>query len=258
MRFSIVGNGNVAWHFLHAFNRAGHICTEIIGRGPRPAGLQLPSWSAYKQLSEGEFKETDICFLCVADDAIEEIASKFSYKQTIVVHCSGTMPLSLISGFERCAITWPVYSLTRNVPIDYSQMPVCIETKDFLTYQAVEQFFSPITRLLHQVSEEQRKSLHLSAVFANNFTNFMYTVAAELCEKNNLSFDILKPLIIQTTEKVKYQAPAAVQTGPASRHDLSAIARHLEMLEVTPDYKTLYMLLTELLVERFGIAPESL
>jgi len=258
MRFTIVGNGNVAWHFLHAFNRAGHICTEIIGKGARPQGLQLPSWSEYKQITDTEFKETDICFICVNDDQIANVVERLNYKQTLVVHCSGTMQIDLLEKFERKAICWPIYSLTKNVPIDYSQMPICIETADFLTYQAVEQFFSPITRLVNQVSDQQRKTLHLSAVFANNFTNHIYNIASDLCEKQNLSFDLIKPLIIQTTEKIKYQMPVTVQTGPAVRHDLNTISKHLELLDASPEYKTLYMLMTELIIEKFGINEEDM
>jgi predicted short-subunit dehydrogenase-like oxidoreductase (DUF2520 family) len=257
MRFTIVGNGNVAWHFLHAFNRAGHICTEIIGRGAKPLGLQLPSWSQYKQITDGDFKETDICFVCVNDDQIEEIVQSLHYTQTMVVHCSGTMQLDLLSKFERRGIAWPVYSLSKNVPIDYSLMPICIETVDFLNYQAIEQFFSPITKSIHQVNQNQRKYLHLSAVFANNFTNHIYTIAAELCEKQNLSFDLLKPIINQTTEKAKFTHPSLVQTGPASRHDLHTISSHLDLLDTLPEYKTLYMLMTELIVEKYGIESNS-
>lgn len=256
MRFTIVGNGNVAWHFLHAFNRAGHICTEIIGRGAKPMGLQLPSWSSYRQINETDFKETDICFICVNDDALSEVIERLTYTQTLVVHCSGAMPIQLLEKFERRGVTWPIYSLTKNVPIDYSLMPVCVEASDFLTFQAIEQFFSPITKAVSQVTDNQRKTLHLSSVFANNFTNHIYAIAADLCEKQGLSFDLLKPLIIQTTEKIKYHSPATVQTGPAARHDLATISRQLELLDVLPEYKTLYMLITELIVEKYAVNGE--
>ncbi len=78
----------------------------------------------------------------------------------------------------------------------------------------------------------------------------MYTVAADIMNDSEISFDYLKPLILETANKiVKYQ-PAAIQTGPAKRGDKKTIKAHLELLSEYKEYAELYNYLTKLIIEK--------
>jgi len=102
-----------------------------------------------------------------------------------------------------------------------------------------------ISDRVYAVDSEQRTKLHVAAVFANNFTNRMYGIPRQLLEQDGLSFDILKPLIVETAEKILANPPEAVQTGPAARNDKQLIRAHLEILRKNPPYREIYKLLTD-------------
>jgi predicted short-subunit dehydrogenase-like oxidoreductase (DUF2520 family) len=87
--------------------------------------------------------------------------------------------------------------------------------------------------------------LHVAAVFANNFTNHLFALAKHLVEQNQLSYDLLKPIIMQTAQNAVAFNPADVQTGPVVRNDTTTISTHLEVLQQYPDYRQIYDLLSQ-------------
>ena len=92
-------------------------------------------------------------------------------------------------------------------------------------------------------TSEQRRHLHLAAVFACNFTNHLYAIAAELLEKQHLPFDALRPLIRETAAKIESLTPIDAQTGPAIRYDRNIMQRHIDLLDDN-DEKEIYRLLS--------------
>jgi predicted short-subunit dehydrogenase-like oxidoreductase (DUF2520 family) len=87
--------------------------------------------------------------------------------------------------------------------------------------------------------------LHLAAVFACNFPNYLYTIAQQLLAAHQMEFDMLKPLILETAQKVQQQFPATVQTGPAVRNDQNTMNAHLQMLSNEPMLQEIYTLLSQ-------------
>ena len=92
---------------------------------------------------------------------------------------------------------------------------------------------------------EQRRNIHLAAVFTCNFANHMYALGERLLQKNGLPFDILLPLIDETARKVHGLSPRSAQTGPAVRCDTGVIEKHLDMLADEPEMQRLYRLLSD-------------
>ena len=95
----------------------------------------------------------------------------------------------------------------------------------------------------HKVNSDQRRGLHLAAVFVNNFTNQLYRVAHEITESQGAEFDILKPLILETAKKVQNLSPYMAQTGPAKRNDKRTIKKQMKQLE-NEHHRDIYELLT--------------
>ena len=58
----------------------------------------------------------------------------------------------------------------------------------------------------------------------------MYQIGNEICIENKLPFEILKPLILETANKIMTLSPKEAQTGPAKRNDNQTIQAHLEFL----------------------------
>ncbi len=98
---------------------------------------------------------------------------------------------------------------------------------------------------------DQRAALHLAAVFVNNFTNQLYRIGHEITESKGVEFDILKPLIKETANKINTLSPYRAQTGPAIRNDQKTIKKHLELLE-NEQHNDIYKLLTKAIQQTHG------
>jgi len=92
--------------------------------------------------------------------------------------------------------------------------------------------------------------LHVAGVFACNFTNLNYVIAEEILRENNISFDLIKPLIRETASKVMGISPLKVQTGPAVREDRAIMDKHVELLASKPEYASLYNTLSKLIIKK--------
>ena len=123
-------------------------------------------------------------------------------------------------------------------------MPICIEANEGQSLILLRSLAHTLSQNVHEVNSEQRKKLHLAAVFLNNFTNYLYGIGEEICMKEGLSFDLLKPLIQETAEKIQSMSPKEAQTGPARRNDQKSMQDHLKLLD-NDKHIALYNLMSE-------------
>ncbi|MCL2028387.1 MAG: DUF2520 domain-containing protein [Bacteroidales bacterium] len=210
----ILGNGNVATHLSEALLNAGY------------SVLQL--WKRNEIL-----RDADLYFIAVSDDAIEDVSNLIPENKPLA-HTSGSVELS------RGGVFYPLQTFSKNVEVDWKDIPILIEPNDS---PMLHEIAKNISNNVQVTTPEQRRQLHLSAVFACNFTNHLWTVSEELLTKKNLSFDLLKPLIYQTFLKIQNHSPKQVQTGPAIRNDLKTLEKHRKILD--EKYLTIYDLLTQ-------------
>jgi len=87
--------------------------------------------------------------------------------------------------------------------------------------------------------------VHMTGVWAYNFVNHLYYIAGNICEQNNVPFDVLLPLIQETANKVIEMNPKDAQTGPAKRGDQVIIDRHLEALQNDSRLLQIYQIMTD-------------
>ena len=59
----------------------------------------------------------------------------------------------------------------------------------------------------------------------------MFTQASLFCKDNELSFNLLRPLIRETFNKIDEISPQKAQSGPAIRNDKNTLKRHLELIK---------------------------
>jgi len=88
-----------------------------------------------------------------------------------------------------------------------------------------------LTSRIHEANQHDRERLHIAGVFANNYTNLMYRIAAEVLGDTQIPFEALLPLIDLTAAKVHQLRPKDAQTGPAQRGDEAVMAHHAQVLE---------------------------
>jgi predicted short-subunit dehydrogenase-like oxidoreductase (DUF2520 family) len=148
-------------------------------------------------------------------------------------------------------VFYPFQTITKNIPVDFSTVPVFIEAVDKETETDLTELAKSISKLTQTAGSKQRAALHLAAVFANNFTNHIFHIAQSLIEKEKLPFKLLYPLIKETVTKMNNHKPFDIQTGPARRDDYKTIDEHLHYLENFPEYREVYLVLTESIMSTY-------
>lgn len=238
----VLGSGNVATHLFKAFSASEGIRIKQVFNHSR-ASLSYFEDKTEAITNISEIAEADVYLLALKDDVIPEIAGKLKDKSGLVVHTSGSVAIDAISGCERRGVFYPLQTFSKENEVDYSQIPFCLEANFEEDLKLLKDLAGKISGKAYEISSVQRKKLHLSAVFVCNFVNHLYAVGEQICQKSDIPFEILKPLINETANKVQLASPAQVQTGPAIRNDRSTINTHLELLE-SSENREIYELLT--------------
>ena len=247
MRLTFIGSGNVATHMAAAFKNAGHRIVQVYSPNMHNAALLAyhVGATATNQLNEIS-AETDIFVISVKDDAIAQIAGALAAHQKTMVHTSGSTSLDVLLNYtDKAGVLYPLQTFSKTREVDFATVPLCIEAANDSIYTAIEQLAATVSNSIYSINSAGRKILHLAAVFACNFPNYLYGVAQQLLASHEMDFDLLRPLILETAQKVQQQLPASVQTGPAVRNDQTTMAAHLQMLEGQPQLQEMYGLLSQ-------------
>ena len=247
MRITLIGSGNVATHLGAALVNAGHRIMQVWSRDLQNAALLAYHLKAepIDNLSE-IYAETDLIIISIKDDAVETVASFIHLKNVLVVHTCGAVGLQTLEKyFDQCGVFYPLQTFSKTREMDFRSVPLCIESTDKNSTQVLLDLGQTISNNVTYIDSVQRKTLHLAAVFACNFPNFLYAVAADLLSAQQMDFSLLKPLILETASKVQSFLPQEVQTGPAKRRDMQTMAAHLELLQQQPEWQQLYTLLSQ-------------
>lgn len=247
MRITIIGSGNVATHLAAAFKNAGHALVQVYSRDIKNASLLAyhVKADAIDNL-EHINPETDLLVIAVKDDAIEPIAAELARYHKLTVHTSGATSLQTLQRYtQNAGVFYPLQTFSKTRKLNFNTVPLCIEGADEKITSTLNELAYTVSQNVYRVNSEQRKALHLAAVFAGNFPNYLYHVSQQLLGEKELPFDLLRPLILETAEKVQEYLPASVQTGPAVRNDGKTMASHLEQLKQNPDLQEIYRLLSQ-------------
>ncbi len=247
---SILGTGNVAKHLRDAFlTHKEIVVNQVIGRN-----LDALAYFRDKTNIAPNFEsivDSDIYIIAVSDDSISTVSKFLKNKKGLVVHTSGSVPLNVLSANFRTGVFYPLQTFTKGQQVDFVEVPICLEAKAEEDGQLLYTLASLISNRVYFVDSEQREKLHLGAVFVNNFSNHMFHIADEICVKNDLSFDILKPLIFETVKKIETLSPYEAQTGPARRKDIGTMQKHIDLL-TEENHKEIYRLLSRSIQQTYG------
>lgn len=238
----LFGTGNLATHLFQALLKAEKFKVVQV-YNHKPESLVFFKEKTNTTSNFAEVVPADIYLIALKDDVIQELAQKLMYKKALVLHTSGATPMNVLSSFERFGVFYPLQTFSKNKAVDFKNIPICIEANNERDLHLLEQFASEISTKVYPISSEQRKSLHVAAVFVSNFVNYLYTEGQEICTRNKIPFEILHPLILETASKIIDLSPKEAQTGPAKRNDLAVIKSHLELLN--EGQQKIYQILTQ-------------
>jgi predicted short-subunit dehydrogenase-like oxidoreductase (DUF2520 family) len=238
----IIGSGNVATHLAIAFLKAGHRILSVISRNENNAAqIAEKTRSHYSSDYTSIPAESDFIIVAVKDEAISDIISKLNIGNAVVAHTSGSVEMNVFQNHTvNFGVFYPLQTFHKEKELEIREVPFCIEGNNETTANALSELAKSISSNIHFVSSENRKVLHVAAVFACNFTNHFYAIAENILAEKNLSLDILRPLIKETALQVMDKSPSQLQTGPAIRGDEKIMQQHLNYLAAKSELAELY------------------
>lgn len=244
IRVVLLGAGNVATHLVNAFSNANNI--DLVQTYARKKSslkhIQKNNISTTTNLDD--LKDADVYIIAIADDSISTFSSQLEIKKNaLVVHTSGSVAMNAINNNFRKGVFYPLQTFSKEKSINFRSVPLCLEAEHNKDLVVLEKLASAISNAVYFINSKQRESLHVAAVFVNNFTNHLYHIGKTICSEHEVPFAILQPLIQETAKKILDLSPYDAQTGPAKRNDSNTITRHLEQLP--NNYKEIYSLLTK-------------
>ncbi|TVZ51537.1 Rossmann-like and DUF2520 domain-containing protein [Dokdonia sp. Hel_I_53] len=249
---NIIGTGNVAWHLARAFGSKNEVIVmQIAGRNHK----KLEAFKDFTRelVSISQLVPADVTIVAVSDDSINNVYNKIPFQDQLVVHTSGfTEMLSRKHTSNHTGVFYPLQSFSKeDTELSFKEIPILIEAADDKNEKTLRVLADVISDNVQVINSNQRKHLHLAAVFANNFTNYCYTIAEDICKQNEIPFDTLHPLLLKTSEKAIQNGPKQSQTGPAKRNDLNVINTQQELIK-DPTHKRVYETITKAIQHLYG------
>lgn len=241
-KICFIGAGNLATHLSKALYNAGYSILQVYSRSKGSANLLAEQINAKATTKHSEIvRDADIYFVALKDSVVHHVLSEVDFQNKLIVHCSGSLSISILNNYSaNIGVFYPLQTFTKNRRLDFKSIPVFVESNSKKNEELLTGIGSTISGSVSVLNSEKRKYLHISAVFACNFVNHFYYLSSELLKTKNISFDVLKPLILETARKVQELDPEDAQTGPAVRFDKNIINSHLEELRGIGNFEELY------------------
>ncbi|MDR0540608.1 MAG: DUF2520 domain-containing protein [Dysgonamonadaceae bacterium] len=247
MKIVLIGAGNVATQLGIALKEKNFQVIQVYSRTLSNAEmlgkkLQTDFTSRLQEITT----QADLYIFAVKDAALSPVLKVFPPTKGLWVHTAGSLPMDIFkdSSASRYGVFYPLQTFSKNRKISFEHIPVFLEANDPKDEQLLEKIALSLSDKVIRLSSEKRKYLHLAAVFACNFTNHLYDIAAQLLENLEIDWKVLLPLIEETAGKVQELSPREAQTGPAVRHDVPVIEKQMEMLKGDPGKQNIYRILS--------------
>jgi len=248
---SILGGGNAAWHFCRLLFGSGYKIDDLYIRNEANDD-DFAQFGAIKKVRtlQDISQSSDLYFFCVSDDAIKSLVESFPFKPSenqICLHTSGSLPVTIFNSFfSRYGCMWPLQTLKKGIVPIHHDFPFILTASDPETESRLRDITISFSHTCIPATDYQRAALHLAAVLTGNFMNHLLTSGFDYCQSQQIDFSSLKSLILETvTKSLNSPDPSQNQTGPASRHDVKTVERHLEMLSDHSQLRKMYSVLSE-------------
>jgi predicted short-subunit dehydrogenase-like oxidoreductase (DUF2520 family) len=246
----IIGAGNVAFHLTNVLLKNKNIeLLQVYNRDFQKIQY-LKNKVAITDSISNLNKNADIYIIAISDDYIATFSKQLNLPSKLVVHTAGSIPLKDLQSKSNKGVFYPLQSFSKNKNISFKTIPICIEAENSKDLELLEKFAKIISNKCYVINSEQRKQIHLAAVFINNFVNHLYYLGNSICKENNIPFEILHPLIKETAEKLEVLSPFDAQTGPAKRNNKKTMEKQLAMLP--KNIKEIYTLLSNSIINTYG------
>lgn len=250
MQITLIGAGNLATNLGKALWRAGHDIKEVYSRTMASAEALACKLGARATNDLASVESgADVYILAVKDSALEAVAgalARIGADGVVFLHTAGSVQMSVFEGrFKHFGVLYPMQTLSKDKEVEFSEIPFFVEGNGERSLQLARALAESVSEHVYDCSSEQRRHLHLAAVFACNFVNHCYALSARLLEKQGIPFGVMLPLIDETARKVHALSPIEAQTGPAVRYDENVIRMQADLLSDEPELRELYLKMSE-------------
>ena len=246
MKITLIGAGNVGVHLGKRLHKKKIQIHQVFSRtlsNAKALGVQVNA--NYTNQLEAIDGRADIYILAIKDDIIGRVGAQLAQNKTLkkklIVHTSGAVASTMLkSYFKRFGVFYPLQTFSKSKKVDFKNIPICVDASKKKDMERLLELANQISKKVYIISDKERAILHVTAVIVNNFSNHLFHIASDICEKEQVDFQILQALIEETVLKIQTQSPYQMQTGPARRGDKATIEKHLLFLQKYPKYAVLY------------------
>lgn len=245
MKVVFIGAGNVATHLVEELYHKSFDIVQVYSRTAESAGALATKVDAMPVTDiKSVVNDADIYIFSVKDSVLEEVASLLPANNGIWIHTAGSLPMNILCKYtSRFGVLYPFQTFSKNRPVDWTDIPVFVEASDSESLSVLMDVAGELSDKVCELSSDKRRYVHLTGVFACNFTNHMYALSKQFLAKADLPFEAALPLIDETASKVHTLTPEEAQTGPAIRFDENIINKHLELIDDV-NIKEIYKLIS--------------
>ena len=248
MDIVFVGAGRLATNLAMALHAKGHRITAVYSRTMASARMLAEAVDARATDDLAALPlEADAFVIAMKDAVLADVVAQLHQQRAsqIFLHTAGSMPLSVFGSHCHGGVVYPMQTFSKERLVDFAPIHVFIEGCDAQTLQVARQVASAVSSHVIELSSEERRHLHLAAVFACNFANHCYALSAEILERHGLPFSAMLPLIDETARKVSVMTPREAQTGPAVRYDRNVMAAQEQLLAGEPEMQQIYEMMSK-------------
>ena len=245
INITILGGGNVAIHLAREIRK--HSSLNLLQIYNRSID-KIVEFQEHTQIISNIdlLKKADVFIIAISDDAISDFSKKLSKFSNLIVHTSGSVHINDLHVKNKGVFYMFQTFSEEKKEMNFRNIPILIETERKEDKELLFVLANILSDTVKYINSEERMALHIGGVFVSNFVNYLYVEADKILKNNNLSFDLLKPLILEVSQKVMKITPVSAQTGPAIRGDERVIQKHLKFIKDKNQIK-IYKLLTKLI-----------
>lgn len=251
MKITLIGAGNLATNLGKALRKAGHAIVQVYSRTRQSADQLAERLGATATTDLAAVTaDAEVYVIAVKDSVLPAVIKELSQVEPLAgktfLHTAGSVPMSVFEGcFRNYGVLYPMQTFSKDKEVEFSEIPIFVEGSNDGVTARTRQLAESVSQRVEECSSEQRRMLHLSAVFVCNFVNHCYALSAKLLERHGLSFDVMLPLIDETARKVHTMHPAEAQTGPAARNDTNVMDAQMKLLSDLPEVRELYRMMSQ-------------
>ena len=254
MNIVLIGAGNVASHLGPLFQSKGHKIIQLYSRTVK-SGLTLSKKLKCKYITDPSelLKEADVYVIALRDEAIVSFLKKLIFIPKLIVHTSGSLGIEVFPPMlNNTGVLYPLQTFSKSNKKKPEKIPFCIEGNNQKSLTIINKLAQSVSALVFKMNSTDRALLHLAAVYVNNFSNYLFIIGEKILHRKKIPFEVLRPLIMETAQKVLLNSPSKMQTGPAQRGDAVIIERHIKLLSDYPEMKEIYSLFTKCIEKDYG------